>query len=161
MIVYLVRHAIAQERGPNWPDDGLRPLTPKGITRFGAIVARLASRDVRVGAIFSSPYVRARQTAELLVPGWAQVPIQVVDELAPGHPPAGLARALVDRAAHKAVALTGHEPDLGVLAAWMIGANSPLPFKKGGVARIDCGDTIKAGDGTLVWMVTPKLILGE
>lgn len=161
MIVYLVRHAIAEERGPAWPDDRARPLSQKGITRFREISARLAARGVRVGAIFSSPLIRARQTAELLVPEWAEVPIQFIEELAPEHTPASLAKVLVDRAAQKAVALVGHEPDLGILAAWMIGAKSPLPFKKGGVARIDCGDTIKAGEGTLVWMVTPKLVLGE
>lgn len=160
MIVYLVRHAIAEERGPSWPDDRARPLTQKGIARFRDISARLADRGVRVGAIFSSPLIRARQTAELLVPAWAEVPIQFVEELAPGHSPASLAKVLADRAAQKAVALVGHEPDLGTLAAWMIGAKSPLPFKKGGVARIDCGDTIKAGEGTLVWMVRPKLVLG-
>lgn len=160
MIVYLVRHAIAEERGPAWPDDRERPLTQKGIARFRDISARLADRGVRVNAIFSSPCIRTRQTAELLVPGWADVPIQFVEELAPGHTPAGVAKALVDRAAHDAVALVGHEPDLGALAAWMIGAKAPLPFKKGGVARIDCGDTLKAGDGTLVWMVTPKIVLG-
>lgn len=160
MTVYLVRHAIAEERGAAWPDDRERPLTQKGISRFREIAAHLASRGVHVGAIFSSPYIRARQTAELLVPGWAEVPIQFVEELAPGGTPATLAKALVDRAAHNAIALVGHEPDLGTLAAWMIGAKSPLPFKKGGVARIDCGETIKTGDGTLVWMVTPKLVLG-
>ena len=26
--LYLVRHAIAAERGPKYPDDRLRPLTP-------------------------------------------------------------------------------------------------------------------------------------
>lgn len=161
MIVYLVRHAIAEERGPAWPDDRERPLTQKGITRFREIAVRLAIRGVGVGAIFSSPTIRTRQTAELLVPAWADVPIQFVEELAPGHTPASVAKALVDRAAHDAIALVGHEPDLGILAAWMIGATSPLPFKKGGVARINCGDTIKAGDGTLVWMVTPRLMLGE
>lgn len=161
MIVYLVRHAIAEERGADWPDDGLRPLTQKGVTRFRAVADGLAKRGVKVGAIFSSPLVRARQTAELLVPAWAEVPIQTVDELAPEHTPASLAKALVDRAAQKAVALVGHEPDLGALAAWMIGAKSPLPFKKGGVACIECGDTLKAGEGTLIWLVTPKLVLGD
>ena len=160
MIVYLVRHAIAEERGPAWPDDRERPLTEKGVARFREISARLEARGVRVGAIYSSPLVRARQTAELLVPGWAQVPIQSVEELAPERTPASLAKVLADRAAHDAIALVGHEPDLGTLAAWMIGAKAPLPFKKGGVARIDCGDTIKAGEGTLVWLVTPKLVLG-
>lgn len=160
MIVYLVRHAIAEERGPAWPDDRERPLTQKGITRFRAIAAQLADRGVSVSAIYSSPYVRTRQTAEMLVSGWADVPVQFVEPLAPGHTPAEVAAELAERAAHDAIAIVGHEPDLGTLAGWMIGSASPLPFKKGGVARIECGDTIKAGEGTLVWMVTPKIVLG-
>jgi phosphohistidine phosphatase len=161
MIVYLVRHGIAEERGSDWPDDSLRPLTSKGISRFRSVAEGLGARGVKVGAIFSSPLVRARQTAELLVPAWAEVPIQTVEELGPEHTPASLAKALVDRAAQEAVALVGHEPDLGALAAWMIGAKSPLPFKKGGVACIECGETLKTGDGTLIWMITPKLVIGD
>ena len=33
--IYLVRHAIAAERGEEWPDDSKRPLTERGIGRFG------------------------------------------------------------------------------------------------------------------------------
>ncbi len=29
--IYLVRHAVAAERGPDWPDDTMRPLTPTGL----------------------------------------------------------------------------------------------------------------------------------
>ena len=83
--------------GPAWPDDSQRPLTQKGISRFRDIAARLAARGIRVGAVFSSPYVRARQTAELLVPGWAEVPIQSVEELSPGYTPASLAKVLLDQ----------------------------------------------------------------
>ena len=32
--LYIVRHAIAAERGDDWPDDDKRPLTEKGIARF-------------------------------------------------------------------------------------------------------------------------------
>ena len=32
--LYLVRHAVAEERGPAWPDDALRPLTDDGAKRW-------------------------------------------------------------------------------------------------------------------------------
>lgn len=165
MTVYVVRHAIAEERGPVWPDDTQRPLTTKGITRMREIALRLADRGVQVGQIWSSPLVRAKQTADVLAPLWTTSrEIVIVDELAPGHAPARAGKVIVERLSRtrdKAVALVGHEPDLGALTAWLIGARSPLPFKKGGVARIDYADTPRAGSGTLAWLVTPKLVLDE
>ncbi len=165
MTVYLVRHAIAEERGPVWPDDNERPLTTRGIARMREIALRLADRGVQVGHIWSSPLVRARQTADVLAPLWTTArQIEIVNELAPGHAPARVGKALMERSARTtdtAVALVGHEPDLGLLTAWLIGARSPLPFKKGGVARVDYDASISAGTGTLTWLVTPKLVLEQ
>ena len=61
--LYLVRHAIAAERGSEWPDDTKRPLTERGISRFKEAVKGLRHLDVTVDEIFTSPLVRARQTA--------------------------------------------------------------------------------------------------
>src|SRR5262245_60881229 len=96
--LYLVRHAIAAERGNDWPDDDKRPLTARGVARFEESVAGLVRLDVAVDEIFTSPLIRARQTAELLAAGLAgKPPVKVLDVLAPGHAPgsvmAQLARA--------------------------------------------------------------------
>ncbi len=40
--LYLVRHAIAAERGETYPDDGKRPLTDRGMKRFRKIASGLA-----------------------------------------------------------------------------------------------------------------------
>jgi phosphohistidine phosphatase SixA len=66
-------------------------------------------------------------------------------------------------AAHKkarSVALVGHEPDLGQLAAWLIGATAPLTFRKGGVARVDIDvEALPAQRaGQLVWLATPAML---
>jgi phosphohistidine phosphatase len=162
MTVYLVRHAIAEERGPAWPDDRERPLTARGIARMRKIARRLAERGVHVDRVWSSPLQRARQTADLLVPIWTTTQVvDIVPELAPGRASAHVGASLAALGTPDAVAVVGHEPDLGQLAAWMIGTRSPLPFKKGGVARVEFPDRIEAGAGQLVWLVTPKLVLGE
>ena len=44
--LYLVRHAIAAERGSEWPDDTKRPLTERGISRFKEAVKGLRHLDV-------------------------------------------------------------------------------------------------------------------
>ena len=67
--LYIVRHAIAAERGDEWPDDDKRPLTEKGVVRFKDGLAGLNWLDVGLDEIFSSPLVRAKQTADLLAAG--------------------------------------------------------------------------------------------
>jgi phosphohistidine phosphatase len=159
MKVYLVRHAIAEPRGPVWPDDRERPLTARGTARMREIAQRLADRGVQVDRVWSSPLVRARQTADVLAPLWTTAGlIEIVPELGPGHAPATVGGAVARRTIDGPVALVGHEPGLGLLTAWMIGAQSPMAFKKGGVARVDFPDGIAAGAGLLVWLVTPKLV---
>ena len=49
----------------------------------------------------------------------------------------------------------GHEPDLGQLAARLIGAKAPVEFKKGAICRIDLDGLPLSGPGHLRWFVTP------
>ncbi len=56
------------------------------------------------------------------------------------------------------IALVGHEPAIGELAARLIGSRHALEFKKGGVCRIDVEEFPPAGPGDLRWMLTPKIL---
>jgi phosphohistidine phosphatase len=162
--IYLVRHAIAAERGDEWPDDAKRPLTTRGIARFKEGVAGLAWLNVAIDEIFSSPLVRAKQTASLLAAGLpGKAPVKLLDSLAPGHPPASVLHDLVKAAKSQRVALVGHEPGLGELAAHLLGSGRALPFKKGGVCRIDIQAFNSRRPGELQWFLTPKMLreLGE
>src|SRR5437660_744339 len=86
--LYLVRHAIAAERGDDWPDDSKRPLTDTGITRFKEAVEGLAWLEVGIDEIFTSSLIRARQTATLLANGLAnKASVKTLEALAPGHSP--------------------------------------------------------------------------
>jgi phosphohistidine phosphatase len=157
--LYLVRHAIAAERGDEWPDDTKRPLTERGISRFKAGVKALSVLDVAVDEVFTSPLVRARQTAELLASGLDTKPtVKVLDVLAPGHTPGVVMAQLARAAKRRRIALVGHEPDLGELAAHLIGAQRALPIKKGGVCRIDVEGLTAKRAGSLIWFVTPKVL---
>jgi phosphohistidine phosphatase len=155
--LYLVRHALAAERGDEWPDDNKRPLTVRGINRFKEVVRGLRSLDVAIDEIFSSPLVRAKQTAELLAAGIDGKPIlKYLDALAPGHSPSTTIAQLAKVARRRRIALVGHEPDLGELAAHLIGAQRPLPFRKGAVCRIDVSGLTGERAGSLIWFVPPK-----
>jgi hypothetical protein len=49
---------------------------------------------------------------------------------------------------------------LGELAAHLIGAGRALPFKKGGVCRIDVESLNSRRAGALTFFVTPRLLRG-
>lgn len=64
MSIYLVRHAKAGSRS-NWDgDDRMRPLSKNGWRQAEAIGQRLAKRGPTT--LFSSPFVRCKQTLEPL-----------------------------------------------------------------------------------------------
>jgi phosphohistidine phosphatase len=157
--IYIVRHAIAADRGADWPDDTKRPLTERGISRFRESVSGLKPLDATIDEIFTSPLVRAKQTADLLAAGVDGRPaVKLLDVLAPGHTPAVVMAQLAKAAKRRRIALVGHEPDLGELAAHLIGARRPLPFKKGGICRIDVAGLSSKPVGALIWFVTPKVL---
>jgi phosphohistidine phosphatase len=157
--IYLVRHAIAAERGDDWPDDTKRPLTTRGIHRFKDGLPGLVELEMSIDEIFSSPLVRAKQTADLLAAGvQGTPPVKLLDALAPGHTPTIVITQLAKVAKRQRIALVGHEPDLGELAAHLIGATRPLLFKKGGMCRIDIGGLGPKRTGSLIWFVTPKAL---
>ena len=73
MELLIVRHAIAFERNPErWPDDGARPLSPRGVMRARRAAAGLKKLAVRPVRVLASPLVRTQQTAAILTQyaGW-------------------------------------------------------------------------------------------
>jgi phosphohistidine phosphatase len=157
--LYLVRHAIAEERSDEWPDDTKRPLTHQGRARMRQVVAGWRVLKPGVDVVYTSPLVRAVETAEIIVEGLKPRPAQrTMQALAPGASPAKVAEALASHRDASVVAIVGHEPDLGELAAWLLGARMPLPFKKGGICRIDLAGPPAAKSGQLLWFGWPRML---
>lgn len=163
--LYLVRHAVAAERGPDYPDDRLRPLTDEGVTKFARAVAGLREIGVTLDVVLSSPLQRARETADLLVAGLRPKPkLVVVEALAPDHTLAEVMAAVAKVASTgrgaSRLALVGHEPDLGEMAAKLLGARGTVEFRKGAVCRIDVDRAMPSGPGTLRWFLPPRVLRG-
>ena len=157
--LYLVRHGLAAERGKEWPDDSKRPLTPEGITRLRRSARGLTEMGVSFDQIVTSPLVRARQTADVLAEELkGKPPIATSDALAPAGSSAAVMQEIAKHVRHARVALVGHEPNLGELAAQLIGARAPLEFKKGGMCRIDFDILPPKGGGMLRWFLPPKVL---
>lgn len=157
--MYLVRHAVAAERGDAYPDDTQRPLTPRGAARFQKAVEGLATLEPRIERVLSSPLVRARQTADILAEFLPSKPkVAEIQALAPGASFDSLKRALAACGPSTGIALVGHEPGIGEIAARLLGARSPIPFKKGAVCLIEVDTLPLVGPGTLRWFLPPRVL---
>jgi phosphohistidine phosphatase len=157
--LFLIRHGIAADRGPAWPDDGKRPLTEKGLARLRREVKALAALDVAFDLVLVSPLVRARQTADVFAERMApHPPVTVIDALAPSGTPAQVVEELGKHTRRRRIALVGHEPNLGELAARLIGSRVAIEFKKGAICRIDVEALPPSRPGRLRWFATPRIL---
>ncbi|HEX2453348.1 MAG TPA: phosphohistidine phosphatase SixA [Vicinamibacterales bacterium] len=158
--VYLIRHGLAAERGEDYPDDSKRPLTSEGIAKLRKEAQALDELGVSFDLILTSPLVRTRQTADTLAETMKSKPaVTPLDALAPAGTPVAVIQELGKHARNKrSVALVGHEPDIGELAARLISARTPIPFKKGAICRIDFEVLPPKGSGQLVWFLSPKML---
>ena len=136
--LYLVRHGVAAERGPDYPDDTERPLTDEGASKWRRSVAGLREMGVILDLVITSPFQRTQQTAEILVAVLRPKPrLVTADALMPGRKIAEVLSVIAKhttagRGASR-IGLVGHEPDLGELAARLLGAKGIVEFKKGAV----------------------------
>jgi phosphohistidine phosphatase len=137
VILWILRHGDAEPHDAK--PDAERELTPRGVQQSRDAGAALAKLGVELAACFTSPKVRARDTARLACESLGVEPTD--------HPPlhsgftAADARELLggfgedDR-----ILVVGHEPDLSRVVHDLTGARVDL--KKGGVAAVRDGELI-------------------
>lgn len=124
MELILWRHAEAED-GLN---DLARELTPKGRKQAAKLAAWLNARLPGECRILSSPAARALQTAQAL-----NRKIETVPELAPGASVEAILKAAGwPGDGDGSVLIAGHQPDLGAVAAHLLGARGSFSIKKGG-----------------------------
>lgn len=126
MKLILLRHAEAQDRAGS---DYERQLTSKGRQQAQEVGKFYARTGLRIDEIYSSPYPRAMQTAEI-VAGELAAPMDVIPEqdFGCGMRPERVLAFLrhCDEAAN--VLIVGHQPDLGVLCAFLSGNHNGGAF---------------------------------
>ena len=163
MNLYIVRHAIAVQRGtPDYEDDSQRPLTDKGRKKMKKIVQGLRQFDTRLNTILSSPYVRAHDTAKILAD---EFKLENQLYLSENLIPPGNFEALVDEIQEKYdvenLALVGHEPMLSQLISWLTTGHTDmeLNLKKGGVCYLSSDNLYQDHRAALEWLLTPALLV--
>jgi phosphohistidine phosphatase len=165
MNLYVLRHGIAVERGtPGFKTDAERPLTPKGKRQLRQIAAAMQNLDLDFDLILSSPFWRARQTAEIV----AQLPglkkrLAFSNELTPNGDPKALIQQLNElKPVPKNILLVGHEPYLSELMMQLISgtAAAGIELKKGGLGKLETAALRFGRCATLAWLLTPKQMKG-
>ena len=159
--LYLIRHAQAEDRGEQWPDDAKRPLTEVGTRQMRKAAKGFARLSVRLDVILASPLVRAQQTAQVVAAAFdTSPPIVSAASLTPNGHFTSLLGDLQKQARHERIAFVGHEPSLGEFASRLTKARCRFEFKKGGACRIDIESIPPVGRGVLRWFVTPAILRG-
>ncbi|MFH2204529.1 MAG: phosphohistidine phosphatase SixA [Elusimicrobiota bacterium] len=161
MNILIIRHAPAGN-SEQWlsqgKKDSLRPLTPEGREKMQKTAAGLKSQLDGIDLIVSSPYVRCRQTVEILALAFPEAKKIEWAALRPGGGfkdiPAKLA-ALNDVAS---VALVGHEPTLSLLGSHLLSGRQGafIRLRKGGCALLEAPVPVRPGRAVLQWLLQSK-----
>jgi phosphohistidine phosphatase len=158
MEIYFLRHGPAGSRDAWEGDDAERPLTDKGGEMTARVAERLAEAGVSIDVVVSSPYVRARQTADIAVHALGVArPLETDDALRPGFGFADLAAVLQRHGPADTLMLVGHEPDFSTTIGRMIGG-ADIALKRAGVAMVEVTD-VSTPEGTLRWLAPPSLLV--
>jgi phosphohistidine phosphatase len=156
MRLYFFRHGLANHDSWDRPDFE-RPLNDLGKEKTARAAAVLSRLDLKLGLILTSPLVRARQTAEILVENLdLPVGLEIDDRLAPGFDIQDLQGLLRQYAAFGNLMVVGHEPDFSEVIGDLIGG-ADVVVKKGSLARVDLFD-VHPANGELVWLLPPKML---
>jgi phosphohistidine phosphatase len=138
--LWLLRHGEAVGRAAS---DAARELTRRGEEQARAAGRALAGRGVVPGALYASPKLRARRTAELAGAVLGVQPI-VHEPLGEGFA-ARDAEELLLGADERPVVVVGHNPDLGEVVFDLTGAQ----------VRLGTGHVAGVADGELIALLRP------
>jgi phosphohistidine phosphatase len=156
MRIYFLRHADAMDGA----DDAVRPLSAKGRQQCRELGRWMQACGVEFDAVFASPLVRARETAECVLKASgisAGIEIQVTDVLLNDGSMRVFSRWLKGQHLKESLLLVGHAPTHAERAASLLGMSRPeaLKLPKAGLV---CVETDDYQTGVLKCFVTPKLL---
>ena len=145
---------------PGYENDSDRPLIPKGERRLRAAAAAMKKLELSFDLILSSPFLRARQTAEIIAEELKlKKRLQFCDALTPGGSLKDLVRQLDEsRPAPESVLLVGHEPSLSRLVSLLVSGDehATVEMKKGGLAKLETAELRHGHCARLAWLLTPS-----
>jgi phosphohistidine phosphatase len=163
MELYLIRHGLAGESG-SYTNDADRPLTEDGKKKTRQVAKRLVDLGLSFDLILTSPFARARQTAEVLLEVGLSKTLEEASYLAPNGDITTWVNWLTawNQDEKSTLALVGHEPNLSTWAEILVrgDAKGAIELKKAGVIGLSLPDNgTPIGRSRLFWLVPPRLLL--
>lgn len=158
MIVYLLRHAIAEDTSPTGRDRD-RALTEEGIAKLKRVIRVAARTGMRPERILASPYKRTRETAEIAARVLGNDPeISYSGALTPDSSPEAAWTEIRDGGVAGSLLVVTHDPLVSALLSLLLGATRRVhDFRKAGLAMLDLEHSGAYPAGTLRWLLTPAL----
>ena len=151
-IIYVMRHGEAEPKTGVRPDDQ-RHLTSEGKERvMRNLVLAKESFGARIDQIFSSPLVRAKETAEVAKGVFDSNRFEIEPSLAPTGTPYEIYGAMSKLDPSAQVLLVTHQPLVTSLIADLIGSER-IEMTTGSIAKIvqDGENSIKSS--VLEWLI--------
>lgn len=153
--IVLLRHGIAEEKTDEKEDED-RSLTSEGHARMKQIARGLERAFPKAQAIYSSPLLRAVQTALWVSKGYrSRIRVNTTDALIPGASTEEFEKFIAGITERRAI-IVGHEPNLSENMTELIGLTAQeIELKKGGCY----GVRLKAeGGAVLEWLLSPRIL---
>ena len=154
MLIYLMRHGEAVEPGAWKGLDRERPLTSLGADRLEMAVEHMRRLHLSADLLLTSPFLRARQTAERLVDPLHILQMTPANELAAGARLSAFLSLLKPYAAESSIWIVAHMPELSVFASRITGDPHALekPFQPAELLAAECDMTDGVpSNGRLLW----------
>ena len=152
-----MRHGEAGRSSPS-PGDSKRSLTTEGKQEIMDLSNGLKSLEIKLDCIFSSPLLRAKQTAEIVAKSLKfKGKIEEIDALKPEGSRLEFYSILSRLKQDSVVLVVGHEPYLSEMISEAISQSGcRINLKKSGLARMRILSTLPKIKGELRWLLTPK-----
>lgn len=150
MRLYIVRHGEAERQITT---DDARALTARGREDVASLWDNLAERGVRPSRLLSSPYVRARQTADIIAERFPGVARAELGMITPEGDPLAVLAELERIGAQDSWTLVSHMPFVDLLCGAATDGGR-YPFQVGAVACVDM-EGLLPGAGRLRWLIGP------
>jgi phosphohistidine phosphatase len=153
MRLYFLRHTDALTG--SHVKDAERPLSPKGIAEAEILGRIVASLRLGCTTLLSSPYVRARQTAEIVGKALTGLTPEICEYLKPESDPLELFADLRHFSCDSRLLLISHEPFVSTCLGTIIcGQGEPkISIGKGALACVEVGGQVQKGAGILLWLL--------
>ncbi|PCI78980.1 MAG: phosphohistidine phosphatase SixA [SAR86 cluster bacterium] len=152
MLVYLLRHAIAEETAAT---DSVRDLTAEGLAQARSITEKFKPYAPAMDTVLCSPYNRAQQTASAVMTLFPDIALTLDESIKPGGDVYGVLDA-IEEFGGQHLLIVGHNPFLSNLLSVIVdGTMESHRYVDNATLHCVSMDVVAPGCGEIVYTLEP------